>query len=45
MVINQDDIFWIELDEPSSAEPGYRHPLPNLPLHSTSGKRGASRIE
>ena len=26
MVINQGDIFWIELDEPAGSEPGYRHP-------------------
>lgn len=26
MVINQGDIFWIDLDEPSSSGPGYRHP-------------------
>jgi len=26
MVINQGDIFWVDLDEPSGAEPGYRHP-------------------
>ena len=26
MVINQSDIFWIELDEPSGSEPGYLHP-------------------
>ncbi|MBE9163133.1 type II toxin-antitoxin system PemK/MazF family toxin [Tychonema sp. LEGE 06208] len=26
MVINQGDIFWIELDEPSGSEPGYVHP-------------------
>ena len=26
MVINQGDIFWIELDEPSGSEPCYRHP-------------------
>jgi len=26
MVINQGDIFWIELEEPSGSEPGYRHP-------------------
>ena len=26
MVIQQGDIFWIELDEPSGSEPGYRHP-------------------
>ena len=26
MVINQGDIFWIDLDEPSSSEPGYRCP-------------------
>jgi mRNA interferase MazF len=26
MVINQGDIFWIELDEPSGSAPGYRHP-------------------
>ena len=26
MVINQGDIFWIDLDEPSGSEPGYRHP-------------------
>ncbi len=25
-MINQGDIFWIELDEPSGSEPGYRHP-------------------
>jgi mRNA interferase MazF len=26
MVINQGDIFWVELEEPSGSEPGYRHP-------------------
>jgi mRNA interferase MazF len=26
MVIQQGDIFWIEPDEPSGSEPGYRHP-------------------
>ena len=26
MVINQGDIFWIDLDDPSGSEPGYRHP-------------------
>lgn len=26
MVINQGDIFWIELDEPGGSEPGYSHP-------------------
>jgi mRNA interferase MazF len=26
MVINQGDIFWIDLDEPSGSEPGYRYP-------------------
>lgn len=26
MVINQGDIFWIELEEPSGSEPGYSHP-------------------
>ena len=26
MVINQGDIFWVELKESSSSEPGYRHP-------------------
>ena len=26
MVIEQGDIFWIDLDEPSGSEPGYRHP-------------------
>ena len=26
MVINQGDVFWIEFDEPSGSEPGYRHP-------------------
>lgn len=26
MVINQGDIFWIDLNEPSGSEPGYRHP-------------------
>ena len=26
MVINQGDIFWIELSEPSGSAPGYRHP-------------------
>ena len=26
MVIYQGDIFWIDLDEPSGSEPGYRHP-------------------
>ena len=26
MVVNQGDIFWIDFDEPTSSEPGYRHP-------------------
>ena len=26
MVINQGDIYWIEVEEPSGSEPGYRHP-------------------
>jgi mRNA interferase MazF len=26
VVINQGDIFWIDLDEPSGSEPAYRHP-------------------
>ena len=26
MVINQGDIYWIELDEPTGSEPGYSHP-------------------
>lgn len=26
MVINQGDIFWIDLDEPTGSEPGYSHP-------------------
>jgi mRNA interferase MazF len=26
MVINQGDIYWIELEEPAGSEPAYRHP-------------------
>lgn len=26
MVINQGDVFWIELGEPSGSAPGYQHP-------------------
>jgi mRNA interferase MazF len=26
MVINQGDIYWVELGEPSGSEPGYTHP-------------------
>ena len=26
MVINQGDIYWVELEEPIGSEPGYRHP-------------------
>ena len=26
MVVNQGDIYWVELDEPSGSEPGYSHP-------------------
>ena len=26
MVINQGDVYWIELSEPSGSEPAYRHP-------------------
>lgn len=26
MVINQGDVFWINLEEPSGSEPGFRHP-------------------
>jgi len=25
-VINQGDIYWIDLDDPEGSEPGYRHP-------------------
>ena len=25
-MINQGDIYWIELDEPECSEPGYKHP-------------------
>lgn len=25
-LINQGDIFWVDLGEPSGSEPGYRHP-------------------
>lgn len=26
MVINQGDIYWVDLGEPTASEPGYRHP-------------------
>lgn len=26
MVINQGDIFWIDLEDPSGSEPGFHHP-------------------
>jgi len=26
MVINQGDVYWIDLEEPAGSEPGYRHP-------------------
>jgi mRNA interferase MazF len=26
MVIHQGDVFWVDLDDPSGSEPGYRHP-------------------
>ena len=26
MVVNQGDVFWVDLSEPSGSEPGYRHP-------------------
>lgn len=26
MVINQGDVFWVDLDEPTASGPGYRHP-------------------
>ncbi|MBC8509812.1 MAG: type II toxin-antitoxin system PemK/MazF family toxin [Anaerolineales bacterium] len=26
MVINQGDIYWVELEEPKGSEPGFRHP-------------------
>jgi len=26
MVINQGDVFWVDLGEPSGSEPAYRHP-------------------
>ena len=26
MVINQGDVFWVNLKEPTGSEPGYRHP-------------------
>ncbi len=26
MVINQGDIYWVDLEEPSGSEPGYKHP-------------------
>lgn len=27
MVINQGDVYWLDLDEPRGSEPGYRHPF------------------
>ena len=27
MVINQGDIYWLDLDTPRGSEPGYRHPV------------------
>jgi mRNA interferase MazF len=26
MVINQGDLFWVDLGDPAGSEPGYRHP-------------------
>jgi mRNA interferase MazF len=26
MVISQGDIYWVDLDEPSGSEPGFKHP-------------------
>jgi mRNA interferase MazF len=26
MVINQGDVYWVDLDEPAGSGPGYRHP-------------------
>ena len=26
MVINQGDVYWVEVDEPTGSEPGYTHP-------------------
>jgi mRNA interferase MazF len=26
LVINQGDVFWVDLGKPSGSEPGYRHP-------------------
>lgn len=26
MVINQGDMYWVEVDEPTGSEPGYTHP-------------------
>jgi len=26
MVINQGDVYWVDLEEPRGSEPGYRHP-------------------
>lgn len=26
MVVNQGDVYWVELGEPIGSEPGYRHP-------------------
>lgn len=26
MVINQGDVYWVDLGEPSGSEPGYQHP-------------------
>ncbi|MBI2332487.1 MAG: type II toxin-antitoxin system PemK/MazF family toxin [Chloroflexi bacterium] len=26
MVINQGDVYWVELEEPTGSEPGYSHP-------------------
>lgn len=27
MVINQGEVYWLDLDEPRGSEPGYRHPV------------------
>ena len=31
MVINQGDVFWVDLGEPSGSEPADRHPHFNYP--------------
>jgi len=44
MVIQQGDVFWVDLDEPNGSEPAYRHPYVIIQNDAFNGSRISTTI-